>query len=137
MSSRYIKTPLWSSVPRPNPPKRPFTTTNNDPGLSPANIGAPVLVVATTHSHVRALPVGSPLASVSFELFTRSPHPLKAGIVATAFRRFMEFSMYRQRCIIAGSVVACSACDLIRPAASPYLSPCILAETMVKHQVGP
>ena len=35
--------------------------------------------------------------------------------------------MYSQRCIIAGTVVACSACDLIRPVASPYLSPCTLA----------
>ena len=32
---------------------------------------------------------------VSFEVFKRSPQPLKAGIVATAvFRRFLEFSMY-------------------------------------------
>ena len=78
------------------------------------------------------------VALVSFEVFKRSPQPLKAGIVATAaFRRFMEFSMYSQRCIIAGSVVACSACDLIRPAASPYLFPCTLAKPTVKHQVGP
>ena len=59
--------------------------------------------------------------TVSFEVFKRSPQPLKAGIVATtAFRGFMEFGMYSQRCMIAGSVVACSACDLIRFAASPY-----------------
>ena len=32
---------------------------------------------------------------VSFEVFKRSPQPLKAGIVATAaFRRFLVFSMY-------------------------------------------
>ena len=61
---------------------------------------------------------------VSFEVFRRSPKPLKAGIVATAeFRSCMEFSMYNHRCISAGSVAACSACDLFRPAASPYLSP--------------
>ena len=61
---------------------------------------------------------------VSFEVFKRSPQPLKAGIVATAaFRKFLVFSMYSQRCIITGSVVACSACDLIRVAASPYLTP--------------
>ena len=66
---------------------------------------------------------------VSFKVFKRSPRPFKARIVATvAFRRFLEFSMYSQRCISAGSVVACSACDLIRPVASPYLSPCILAK---------
>ena len=66
---------------------------------------------------------------VSFEVFKRSPQPLKAGIVATAvFRRFLDFNMYRQRCISAGSVAACSACDLFRPAASPYLSPCTLAK---------
>ena len=66
---------------------------------------------------------------VSFEVFKRSPQPLKAGIVATAaFNRFLEFSMYSQRCMSAGSVVACSACDLIPPAASPYLSPCTLAK---------
>ena len=65
---------------------------------------------------------------VSFEVFKRSPQPLKAGIVATAeFRRFLESSMYSQRCISASSVVACSACDLFRPTASPYLSPCTLA----------
>ena len=65
---------------------------------------------------------------VSFEVFKRSPQPLKAGIVAIVVsRRFMEFSMYSHRCIIAGTVAACSACDLIRPAASPYLSPCTLA----------
>ena len=68
-------------------------------------------------------------AMVSFEVFKRSPQPLKAGIVATAaFKRFMELSMYSQRCTIAGSVVACSACDLINPAASPYLSPCTLGK---------
>ena len=51
---------------------------------------------------------------VSFEFFKRSPQPLKAGIVATAaFRRFLEFIMYSPRCMIAGSVVACSACDLM------------------------
>ena len=75
---------------------------------------------------------------VSFKVFKCSPQPLKAGIVAiAAFRGFMEFSMYSQRCIIAGSVVACSACDLIRFAASPYLSPCTLAKPKVKHQVRP
>ena len=75
---------------------------------------------------------------VSLEVFKRSPQPLKAGIVATAaFRRFLEFSMYSQRCIIAGSVVACFACDLIRPAASPYLSPCTLAKPKVKQEIGP
>ena len=37
---------------------------------------------------------------VSSEVFKRSPQPLKTGIVATAvFRRFLEFSMYRQRYI--------------------------------------
>ena len=52
------------------------------------------------------------LTLVSFKVFKRSPQPLKAGIVATAVsRRFMEFSMYSQRCIIAGTVAACSACD--------------------------
>ena len=66
-----------------------------------------------------------------------SPQPLKAGIIATAaFRRFLEFSMYSQRCISAGSVVACSACDLIRPAASPYLSPCTLAKPKVPRKQG-
>ena len=35
----------------------------------------------------------------------------------------MEFSMYSQRCVSAGSVVACSACDVLRLDASPYLSP--------------
>ena len=66
---------------------------------------------------------------VSFKVFKRSPQPLKAGIVATAgFRRFLEFSMYRQRCISAGSVAARSACDLFCPAASAYLSPCTLAK---------
>ena len=66
---------------------------------------------------------------VSFEVFKRSPQPLKAGIVATAvFRRFLEFSMYSQRCISAGSMVACSACDLFRPTASPYLCTCTLAK---------
>ena len=65
----------------------------------------------------------------SFEVFKRSPQPLKARIVATAvFRRFLEFNMYSQRCISAGSVAARSACDLFRPAASPYLSPCTLAK---------
>ena len=66
---------------------------------------------------------------VSLEVFKRSPQPLKAGIVATAVsRRFLEFSMYRQRCISAGSVATRSACDLFRPATSPYLSPCTLAK---------
>ena len=51
---------------------------------------------------------------VSLEVFHCSPQPLKAGIVATAlFRRFMEFSMYSQRCIIAGTLVASSVCVLI------------------------
>ena len=46
--------------------------------------------------------------------FHCSPQPLKAGIVATALvRRFMEFSMYSQRCIIAGTLVACCVCVLI------------------------
>ena len=67
------------------------------------------------------------LSVVSFEVFKRSPQPLKAGIVATAvFRGFLEFSIYSQRCISAGSMAARSACDLFRPAASPYLSPCTL-----------
>ena len=45
------------------------------------------------------------IALVSFEVFKRPPQPLKAGIVATAvFRRFLEFSMYSQRCISNGSV---------------------------------
>ena len=49
----------------------------------------------------------------SLEVFNCSPQPLKAGIVATAvFRKFMEFNMYSQRCIIAGTVVACSVCVL-------------------------
>ena len=53
-------------------------------------------------------------STVSFEVFKCAPQALKAGIVATAVsRRFMEFSMYVRRCIIAGAVVACSACDLI------------------------
>ena len=66
---------------------------------------------------------------VSIEVFKRSPQPLKAGIVATAvFRRFLDFSMYTQRCISVGSVAARSACDLFRPATSPYLSPCTLAK---------
>ena len=57
----------------------------------------------------------------SFEVFKRSPRPLKGGIVATSeFRRFLEFSMYSQMCISAGSVVACSAYDLFRRAASAY-----------------
>ena len=75
---------------------------------------------------------------VSFEIFKRSPQPLKTGIVATAaFRKFLEFSMYSQRCISAGSVAACSACDLFRPAASPYLSPCTLARPeRSKQQIG-
>ena len=76
------------------------------------------------------------LPVVSFEVFKRSPQPLKAGIVATAaFRKFLEFSMYSQRCINAGSLVACSACDLIRPAASPYLSPlypCLWASPLAR-----
>ena len=51
---------------------------------------------------------------VSLEVFHCSPPPLKGGIIATAmFRRFMEFSMYSQRCIIAGTLVACSVCVLI------------------------
>ena len=75
---------------------------------------------------------------VSFEVFKRSPQPLKVGIVANAaFRRFLEFTMYNQRCISAGSVVACFACDLTRPVASPYLSPCTLAKPKVNHQAGP
>ena len=75
---------------------------------------------------------------VSFEVFKRSPQPLKAGIVATtAFRGFMELSMYSQRCIVASSMVACSACDLIRFAASPYLSPCTLAKPKINHRAGP
>ena len=70
---------------------------------------------------------------VSLDVFKRSPQRLKAGIVATAaFNRFLEFSMYSQRCMSAGSVVACSACDLIPPAASPYLSPCTLAKPQGK-----
>ena len=40
--------------------------------------------------------------------------------------------MYSQRCMSAGSVVVCSACDLISPAASPYLSPCTLAQPQGK-----
>ena len=57
---------------------------------------------------------------VSFEVFKRSPRPLKAGIVATAvLRRFLEFNMYSQRCISAGSVAACSAllgiCSVLLP----------------------
>ena len=60
------------------------------------------------------------LGLVSFEVFKRSLEPLKAGIVNTAaFRGFMEFSMYNHRCIIAGSVVACCAFDLIRYVAAP------------------
>ena len=56
---------------------------------------------------------------VSLEVFNYSPQPLKAGIVATALsRRFMEFSMYSQRCIIAGTLVACSVCVVI-----PFLPP--------------
>ena len=52
---------------------------------------------------------------VSLEVFHCSPQPLKAGIVAAAmFRRFKEFSMYSQRCMIAGTLVACSVCVLIR-----------------------
>ena len=76
---------------------------------------------------------------VSFEFFKRSPQPLKAGIVATAaFRGFMEFSMYSQRCIVAGSVVARSACDVIRFAASPFMSPCtLLSLRSTIPQVGP
>ena len=45
----------------------------------------------------------------------------------------MEFSMYSQRCISAGFVVVCSACNLFRPAASPYLSPCTLAKPKVSN----
>ena len=44
--------------------------------------------------------------------------------------------MYSQRCMSAGSVVACSASDLISPAASPYLSPCTLAKPQGKTKVG-
>ena len=72
---------------------------------------------------------------VSFEVFKRSPQPLKAGIIATTvFRRFLEFSMYSQRCISAGSVAACSACNVFRLAASPYLSPCTLAKPKVSNK---
>ena len=50
----------------------------------------------------------------------------------------MEFSMYNHRCVSAGSVVACSACDMLRPAASPYLSPCTLAKPRsAKQHIGP
>ena len=71
---------------------------------------------------------------VSFEVFKRSPQPLKAGIVATTvFKRFLEFTMYSHRCISAGSVAAGSACDLFRPAASPYLSRCTLAKPEVSN----
>ena len=65
---------------------------------------------------------------VSFEVFKRSPQPLKAGIVATAeFRSFMEFNTYSQRCISASCVAACSACNVFNPAASP----CTLAKPKV------
>ena len=75
---------------------------------------------------------------VSFEAFKRSPQPLKAGIVAIVVsRRFIEFNMYSQRCIIVGTVVACSAGDLIRPIASPYMSPCTLANPKGEKSWGP
>ena len=49
----------------------------------------------------------------------------------------MEFSMYSQRCVSAGSVVACSACDVLRLDASPYLSPCTLAKLgSAKQHIG-
>ena len=73
---------------------------------------------------------------VSLEVFNCSPQPLKAGIVATALsRRFMEFSMYGQRCIIAGTVVACCVCVLI-PFLPPVFSPCTLANPK-KNRMGP
>ena len=63
------------------------------------------------------------MSKVSFEVFHCSPQPLKAGIVATAmFRRFMEISMYSQRCIIAGTLAACSVCVPI-PVRPPNCSP--------------
>ena len=43
----------------------------------------------------------------------------------------MEFNMYSHGCIGAGSVAACFACELFRPAASPYLSPSTLAKPKV------
>ena len=70
-----------------------------------------------------------PRQLVSFEVFKRSPQPLKAGILAIAvFRRFLEVSMCSQRCISAGFVAAHSANDLFGSATSPYLSPCALAK---------
>ena len=59
---------------------------------------------------------------VSLEVFHCSPQHLKAGIVATAlFRRFLEFSMYSHRCIIASTLVACSGAELLmrEPTAQP------------------
>ena len=79
-----------------------LTLTGPEPDLVlGCTLESSILVISNTQQQCHQ-------AMVSFEVLKHSPQPLKARIVATAaFRRFLEFSMYSQRCIIAGSVVAC------------------------------
>ena len=115
---------------RESPPPRPGSCGRCPPPPPLGNDWGPPLLLCLQRLSLAHCP-----SMVSFEVFKRSPQPLKAGIVATvAFRGLLKGSMYSQRCIIAGSVVVYSACDLIRLAASPY---CTIAKPTVKHQLGP